>query len=91
MPKKIFQARLLIVDDSAKERERLRCFIEESELLRVRLQTIDTCANADEAIERLESYYYDIVLSDVFMPPAGGGEESAEAGGKKLFHWLIFE
>ena len=71
---KIWNHRLLVVDDDEPLRELLAATLGQS------FFRVDTAANGEQALEMIGSRYYDVIISDMDMP---------RMGGKQLFHALV--
>jgi two-component system chemotaxis response regulator CheY len=66
---KITSARILVVDDDAV----MRTFVVNS-LRRMGIQTIEICADGVHALEMVQSFKPDLVLTDIHMDPMDGLE-----------------
>jgi len=66
---KITSARLLVVDDDAV----MRKYVVDS-LRRMGIQTTETCADGESALNLAESFKPDLVLTDIHMEPMDGFE-----------------
>lgn len=66
---KITSARILVVDDDAV----MRTYVVHS-LRRMGIQLIETCTDGSSALQMLESFKPDLVLTDIHMAPMGGLE-----------------
>lgn len=59
-------SRLLVIDDEIGYLNSLKTFLERHNY------TVDIAANGSEAIQSLEDYYYDVVITDLIMPDIDG-------------------
>lgn len=66
---KITSARILVVDDDAV----MRTYVVNT-LRRMGVQTIETCADGSHALEMVQSFKPDLVLTDIHMDPMNGLE-----------------
>ena len=66
---KITSARILVVDDDAV----MRTYVVNI-LRRMGIQTIETCNDGGSALEKVESFKPDLVLTDIHMEPTDGFE-----------------
>jgi len=70
-------ARILVVDDSAVVRARL------TRLLKPEGYTVDVAEDGVEALERLSSAFYDVMITDLEMPNMNGAELIANVQGAR--------
>lgn len=66
---KITSARILVVDDDAV----MRTYVVNT-LRRMGIQTIETCVDGTQALEMVQSFKPDLVLTDIHMSPMNGLE-----------------
>ncbi len=77
MSKSDKQKRLLIIDDEENMRHMLTILLQKSNYI------VDTASDGQEALEIIETQFYDFILCDLKMPRMGG-MEFLEAAGDKL-------